>query len=50
MEFPKICLRTLSVLGSDRRLATQMGADEYFTKPFDVQELVAKVDELTGHA
>jgi DNA-binding response OmpR family regulator len=46
----RIVMLTAKPFGSDRRLATELGADDYFTKPFDVQELVAKVVELTGHA
>jgi two-component system, OmpR family, alkaline phosphatase synthesis response regulator PhoP len=46
----RIVILTAKPYGSDRRLALEMGADEYFTKPFDLQELVAKVVELTDHA
>jgi DNA-binding response OmpR family regulator len=45
----RIVMLTAKPFGSDRRLATELGADEYFTKPFELQELLAKVAELTGH-
>jgi DNA-binding response OmpR family regulator len=45
-----VLILTAKPFGTDRRLATTMGADGYVTKPFDVQELVTRVVELTGHS
>jgi DNA-binding response OmpR family regulator len=46
----RVLILTAKPFGSDRRLATEMGADDYLTKPFAMQELLAKVVELTGQS
>ena len=42
----------LSVLGEvdDKVRALELGADDYLTKPFDVQELLARAQKILRHA
>jgi DNA-binding response OmpR family regulator len=44
----RVLILTAKAYDSDRRLADEMGADAFLTKPFDVAELVARVVELAG--
>jgi DNA-binding response OmpR family regulator len=43
----RVLILTAKPYESDRRFARDMGADDYMTKPFDIQELASKVAELT---
>jgi twitching motility two-component system response regulator PilH len=42
----KLLMITGMAQNSDRQKALALGADAYFTKPFDLTELVNKVEEL----
>jgi two-component system response regulator CpxR len=46
--FSNICVLLLSARGesADRVRGLQLGADDYLSKPFDVEELVARIDAI----
>src|SRR5687767_14895534 len=46
----RVLILTAKPYDADRRLAAEAGADDYLTKPFDIEELIAKVAELTAEA
>ena len=51
-EWSKIPIIMLSVLGreSDKVKCLELGADDYITKPFGIEELVARVKAVLRHA
>ena len=44
----RIVMLTSRVQEVDRQLGQQVGADDYFTKPFSPLQLMNKVEELLG--
>jgi DNA-binding response OmpR family regulator len=44
----QIVMLTSRVQEVDRQLGQQVGADDYFTKPFSPLQLMNKVEELLG--
>ena len=44
----RIVMLTSRVQEVDRQLGKQVGADDYFTKPFSPLQLMNKVEELLG--
>lgn len=46
----KVIMLTAKTQESDKFWGYETGADEYITKPFEMQELIQKIEELTNQS